>query len=90
MVCGVTQQELMTLLRSMERLSNDVGQHLLQGNEELRQVRFGVSKFSKEVSDIIEQNQTHQNQLLHLLKKSTSHVEQLSTAAPKLPVSQSS
>lgn len=78
------QQELMTLLRSMERLSNDVGQHLLQGNEELRQVRFGVSKFSKEVSDIIEQNQTHQNQLLNLLKKSTSHVEQLSTAATQI------
>ncbi|WP_460194602.1 methyl-accepting chemotaxis protein [Thermosynechococcus sp. FA-CM-4201] len=78
------QQELLTMLRSMERLSNDVGQHLLQGNEELRQVRFGVSKFSTEVSNIIEQNKTNQDQLLTVLRKNTSHVEQLSTAANQI------
>ncbi|URR35526.1 hypothetical protein NBE99_12980 [Thermosynechococcus sp. HN-54] len=78
------QQELITMLRSMERLSSDVGQHLLQGNEELRQVRFGVSKFCTEVSNIIEQNETNQEQLLSILKKSTSYVEELSTAATQI------
>lgn len=78
------QQELMTMLRSMERLSSDVDQHLLKGNEELRQVRFGVSKFSTEVSNIIEQNQTNQGQLLSILQKNSSHVEQLSTAAAQI------
>lgn len=78
------QQELITMLRSMERLSSDVSQHLLQGNEELRQVRFGVSKFSTEVSNIIEQNQANQKQLLIILEKNGSHAEQLSTAADKI------